>query len=54
VANSRLSIPPYAAKHEEKAYFEFWNDAVIYGLVPHAHYRGRRSSFDLIYPDGSK
>jgi hypothetical protein len=54
VANSRLSIPPYAAKHEEKAYFEFWNDAVIYGLVPHAHYRGRSSSFDLIYPDGSK
>jgi hypothetical protein len=53
VANSRLSIPPYA-KHEEKAYFEFWNDAVIYGLVPHAHYRGRSSSFDLIYPDGSK
>ena len=52
IANSRLSIPPYAARHEEKAYFEFWNDAVIYGLVPHAHYRGRSSSFDLVYPDG--
>jgi hypothetical protein len=52
IANSRLSIPPYAARHEEKAYFEFWNDAIIYSLVPHSHYRGRSSSFDLIYPDG--
>jgi hypothetical protein len=54
VLNPKISIPPGAAAHPESAYFEFWDDAVIYSLVPHAHYRGRSSSFELLYPDGAR
>ncbi len=52
VVNPRLKIPPGAEAHEEHAYFTFWQDAVIYSLVPHSHYRGRASTFELVYPDG--
>ncbi|MEO0437885.1 MAG: redoxin domain-containing protein [Pseudomonadota bacterium] len=52
ILNPRIQIPPHAQAHEEAAYFEFWDDAVIYSLVPHAHYRGRSSEFELVYPDG--
>ncbi|MEP5763349.1 MAG: redoxin domain-containing protein [Halieaceae bacterium] len=53
VLNPKISIPPQAAEHPESAYFEFWDDAVLYALVPHSHYRGRSSTFELLYPDGS-
>jgi hypothetical protein len=52
VVNPALKIPPNVGDHEESAYFEFWDDAVIYSLVPHSHYRGRSSTFELEYPDG--
>jgi hypothetical protein len=52
VLNPRLRIPPNTPRHEETAYFEFWDDAIIYSLVPHSHYRGRSSTFELVYPDG--
>ena len=54
VLNPRISIPPGAPHHSESAYFEFWDDAIIYSLVPHAHYRGKSSRFDLVYPDGER
>ena len=53
VLNPRLKIPANAADHVETAYFEFWEDATIYSLVPHSHYRGKASKFVLEYPDGS-
>jgi hypothetical protein len=53
VLNPKLSIPPHAAAHEERAYFEFYHDATIYSLVPHSHYRGHSSTFELAYPNGS-
>ncbi|MEE4284101.1 MAG: hypothetical protein V2I41_19350 [Pseudomonadales bacterium] len=53
VLNPRLKIPANVADHVESAYFEFWEDATIYSLVPHSHYRGKASTFDLEYPDGS-
>ena len=53
VLNPRLKIPANAADHVETAYFEFWEDATIYSLVPHSHYRGKASTFTLQYPDGS-
>ena len=31
-----------------------WDDATIYSLVPHSHYRGKNSSFELVYPDGGR
>ncbi|MEM6605942.1 MAG: redoxin domain-containing protein [Pseudomonadota bacterium] len=54
ILNPLISIPPNEAAHEEAAYFEFWGDAVIYSLVPHAHYRGRSSEFELLFPDGER
>lgn len=52
VLNPKIQIEPNSAEHEEHAYFEFYDDAIIYSLVPHAHYRGRSSTFDLTYPNG--
>ncbi len=52
VLNPALKIPPQSEAHEEAAYFEFWDDAIIHSLVPHSHYRGRSSTFALIYPNG--
>jgi len=54
VLNPRLKIPPNNPAHTETAYFEFWDDATIYSLVPHSHYRGKSSSFELVYPDGDR
>lgn len=54
VVNPALKIPPNEAAHEERAYFEFWDDATIYSLVPHSHYRGRSSDFELVYPNGDR
>lgn len=47
-----LDIPPNAQAHEESAYYEFADDVRIHTLFPHAHYRGRSSSFEVRYPDG--
>ncbi len=52
VVNPDIAIEPRNAAHEETAYFEFYDDATIYWLVPHAHYRGKAGSFELVYPDG--
>ncbi|MEM8563673.1 MAG: redoxin domain-containing protein [Pseudomonadota bacterium] len=54
VVNPAIRIPPGAPAHEEKAYFEFEHDAIIYNLTPHAHYRGKSSTFELVYPEGNK
>ncbi len=50
--NPLLSIEPNAAAHEESAYIPFDKPAIIYGLFPHAHYRGASSKFEIQYPDG--
>lgn len=52
VVNMQLGIPPNAGEHQEQAYFHFDNDATIYMLFPHAHYRGKSSAFEIAYPDG--
>ncbi len=54
IVNPNLRIPAGAAEHEEAAYFQLQRDAVIYALFPHAHYRGRASSFSFRYPDGTE
>lgn len=48
----RLEIPPGAKAHTEVAQQTFKEDAVIYSLHPHAHFRGKASSFVAKYPDG--
>lgn len=52
VVNLDINIPPGEGEHQEAAYKLFHEDAVIYSLFPHAHYRGRASEFALRYPDG--
>lgn len=54
IANMAIKIPANAAAHEEKAYFQFPRAAEIFAFFPHAHYRGKSSLFELIYPDGEK
>jgi hypothetical protein len=54
VVNPDIAITPRDGAHEERAYFEFWDDATIHWLVPHAHYRGKAATFELVYPDGSR
>ena len=52
IINPQLSIPAGAREHEESAYYQLQRDAVVYALFPHAHYRGKASSFSFRYPDG--
>ncbi|MCB1684618.1 MAG: cytochrome c, partial [Pseudomonadales bacterium] len=52
IVSPLISIPPNAPDHAEAAYYEFNGDVVIHTLFPHAHYRGRSSTFEVRYPDG--
>jgi hypothetical protein len=54
VINPAISIPPNEARHEEVAYYEFDKPALLHDLVPHAHYRGVASKFELINSDGHR
>ncbi|MEM7077220.1 MAG: redoxin domain-containing protein [Pseudomonadota bacterium] len=53
VIDPTITIPPTEARHAEVAYFEFKDDSMLHDLVPHAHYRGVASKFELRKPDGS-
>lgn len=50
--NLKLKIPANTKIHTEVAERKFNEDAVIYSLHPHAHFRGKSSSFVAHYPDG--
>ncbi|MEM7099065.1 MAG: hypothetical protein AAF541_12465 [Pseudomonadota bacterium] len=54
LANGGIRIPPHAKAHAESAVREFDKDALMYNLLPHAHYRGKASRFVAQYPDGSE
>ena len=54
VIDYQLAIPPNTKAHEEGAYFKFEHDAELYTILPHSHYRGRSSTFEVEYPDGSR
>ena len=54
VVNPLIKIPPGKARHKEVAYYEFNKPAMLHDLVPHAHYRGVASRFELYKPDGSR
>ncbi|MCY4095932.1 MAG: redoxin domain-containing protein [Gammaproteobacteria bacterium] len=54
VINFNLAIPPNTKEHEEGAYLEFDKDAEIYSILPHSHYRGRSSTFELELPNGER
>ena len=52
--NATLTIPPGATEHRVDTEVEFQQDAVVWGLFPHTHVRGKRWSYTLVRPDGSK
>jgi mono/diheme cytochrome c family protein len=52
LAQPRLKIPANTKFHPEQAVQTFKQDAVIYSLHPHAHFRGKSASFVAQYPDG--
>lgn len=54
VINPTLSIPPNNDAFAVSAYIEFDKPATIFSLVPHAHYRGKASKFELLHPDGTR
>lgn len=54
VINPLIHIPPGAKAHEERAYFEFEREAILYSVLPHSHYRGKSSKFWLDHPDGTR
>lgn len=48
-----FSVPPGASIYPVKASYTFEQDATLYALRPHMHYRGRRISYEVLYPDGT-
>ena len=52
VVDPTILIPANKARHQEQAYLTFERDALLYSLVPHSHYRGIASEFELQRPDG--
>ena len=54
VANPRIKIPPHAKNHMETVAQTIPKDALLYNLMPHAHFRGKASEFRAIYPDGTE
>jgi len=52
IVDPSIQIKPNAAEHEEVAYFTFSDDATLYSVTAHAHYRGRSAAYTLEYPNG--
>jgi hypothetical protein len=54
VIDGTIEIPAGEARHQETAYVEFPNDALLFSAFPHAHYRAYSSDLWLQTPDGKK
>ena len=52
--NGRFTIPAGASNHEVSTDVTFAQDATLWGLFPHTHVRGKRWSYELELPDGTK
>jgi hypothetical protein len=52
--NAIFTIPAGAEDHEVSTDVEFLQDATLWGLFPHTHVRGKRWSYSLTLPDGTK
>jgi mono/diheme cytochrome c family protein len=50
--NATLSIPAGATDHRVDTEVGFLQDALVWGLFPHTHVRGKRWSYSLVGPDG--
>lgn len=52
--NRDFTVDAHAAEAEVQATFRAGEDILVYSLSPHMHYRGRRMSFEAIYPNGQR
>ena len=52
--NALLSLPAGASETRVDAEVGFLNDAIVWGLFPHTHVRGKRWEYVLELPDGTK
>jgi hypothetical protein len=52
--NAQFTIPPGAVDHEVTTDLTFLQDATLRGLFPHTHVRGKKWSYTLELPDGTK
>ncbi len=50
--NTDIRIPPHAKAHSEQQTHTWDRPVLVYGMLPHAHYRGKASNFVAHYPDG--
>lgn len=53
-AQRRFMVPPHAKEHELTGEQLIEQDAYLYAMMPHMHYRGKRMSYSARYPDGSE
>ena len=54
VLNARIKIPAGANNHKETVARVIPKDALLYNLMPHAHFRGKAAEFRAVYPDGTE
>ncbi len=52
--NGKIKIPPHAKNHGEVAEQVISKAAIVYNLLPHAHFRGKAMEFSVVYPDGTE
>ena len=52
--NNDIKIPAYSNGHTESATRTARTDMLVFGLLPHAHFRGKTMDFRAVYPDGTE
>ena len=52
--NRDIVIPAHDKNHSDAAEHTIKRDALLYTLLPHAHFRGKASNFIAYYPDGTE
>lgn len=54
VMDYSIEIPAGEGRHHERSYVEFPENVKLYGVRPHAHYRGYSTKLTMRYPDGTE
>jgi hypothetical protein len=54
IANAGIEIPPGEARHQEIAYIKFPENATLYSVFPHAHFRGENMAISILPPGATK
>ena len=52
--NDKIKIPARTKHYQAEADYVFNQDVILYGLLPHMHYRGKSARFIAHYPDGNE